>query len=69
MILSNIDIRKVLKDQSFIIDPLPEEDQIDTSSIDLRISMLAASRAASTESEAIANRGLVVRMTQNTTRR
>ena len=37
MILSNIDIRKVLKDQSFIIDPLPEEDQIDTSSIDLRI--------------------------------
>lgn len=37
MILSNIDIRKALKDQSFIIDPLPEEDQIDTSSIDLRI--------------------------------
>ena len=36
MILSNADICKVLEDRLFIIDPLPEEDQIDTSSIDLR---------------------------------
>ena len=37
MILSNADICKILEDGLFIIDPLPEEDQIDTSSIDLRI--------------------------------
>ena len=37
MILSNGDIRKALKDGLLIIDPLPEENQIDTSSIDLRI--------------------------------
>ena len=35
--MSNADICKVLEDGLFIIDPLPEEDQIDTSSIDLRI--------------------------------
>lgn len=37
MILSNADIRKVLKDGLLIIDPLPGEEQIDTTSIDLRI--------------------------------
>jgi len=37
MMLSNGDIRKALKDGLLIIDPLPEENQIDTSSIDLRI--------------------------------
>ena len=37
MILSGPDIRKSLSDGSLIIDPLPQEDQIDTTSIDLRI--------------------------------
>lgn len=37
MILSNTDILLALKDKRLIIDPLPEEDQIDSSSIDLRV--------------------------------
>ena len=37
MILSNADIRKVLKEGLVTVDPLPGEEQIDTSSIDLRI--------------------------------
>jgi dCTP deaminase len=37
MILSNTDIVVALKDKRLIIDPLPEEDQIDSASIDLRI--------------------------------
>ncbi|MFQ5451241.1 MAG: dCTP deaminase [Nitrospinaceae bacterium] len=37
MILSGSDIRKVLRDGLLIIDPLPEEDQIDTTSVDLRM--------------------------------
>ena len=37
MILSNADIRKVLEEGLVTVDPLPGEEQIDTSSIDLRI--------------------------------
>ncbi|KMP10903.1 hypothetical protein UR09_04900 [Candidatus Nitromaritima sp. SCGC AAA799-A02] len=37
MILSNADIRKALKEKSLIIDPIPQEEQIDTTSIDLRL--------------------------------
>ncbi|PIQ97204.1 MAG: dCTP deaminase [Nitrospinae bacterium CG11_big_fil_rev_8_21_14_0_20_56_8] len=37
MILSNADIRRVLRDKLFIVDPFPSEDQIDTSSLDLRM--------------------------------
>lgn len=37
MILSNTHIRAALKDKRLIIDPLPEEDQIDSTSIDLRM--------------------------------
>lgn len=37
MILSNTDIIVALKDKRLIIDPLPDEDQIDSASIDLRI--------------------------------
>lgn len=37
MILSNADIRKALKDGRLTIDPMPAEEQIDTTSIDLRL--------------------------------
>lgn len=37
MILSNTHIRKALKEKRFVIDPLPEDDQIDSTSIDLRM--------------------------------
>ena len=37
MILSNADIRRMLKEGRLVLDPLPEEDQIDTTSIDLRV--------------------------------
>ena len=37
MILSDIDIKKALKDGKLIIDPLPDDRQIDSTTIDLRI--------------------------------
>ncbi len=37
MILSRAEILKVLQEKRFILDPMPEEDQIDTMSIDLRM--------------------------------
>jgi len=37
VILSDIDIRKALKQRNLIIDPSPEERQIDSTTIDLRI--------------------------------
>lgn len=37
MILSNVDIRKVLEDGRLIIDPMPAKERIDTTSIDLRL--------------------------------
>lgn len=37
MILSNTDILAALNDKRLIIDPFPEEDQIDSTSIDLRM--------------------------------
>ncbi len=37
MILSNVDIRKALQKGALVIDPLPEEIQMDSTSIDLRM--------------------------------
>lgn len=37
MILSSVDITKALKNNSLIIDPLPERSSIDSSAVDLRI--------------------------------
>lgn len=37
MILSDVDIKNVLKRKKLIIDPLPEEKQIDSTAVDLRI--------------------------------
>lgn len=37
MILSDVDIKKAIKEQNLIIKPIPNEEQIDSTTIDLRI--------------------------------